>query len=143
MKNKFLSKIKYIVGLDDIEESIDVKKIGDNVREFPLKRDDISINTIDIKPSISNSIAIHEIYNFEEISKAADDLKRKKILFVNLENIYAEEKKKAFYFLNGVVYSLEGNITKYSKDILIITPKNVEMDSAIRSEFISRGLIKW
>lgn len=150
MKRKFMDKVKYVLGIDDIDEIVEVKQMGDNVRAFPGKQEqkieDNVANTgkiLNMVPTIPHTITAHNPHYFEEATQIVEDLKRRKILIVNLKHLYGEERKKIFFFLNGAVYALDGNINKYSKDILILTPKDVEIDSAMRSEFISRGLTEW
>lgn len=150
MKRKFMDKVKYVLGIDDIDEIVEVTQMGDNVRAFPGKQEqkieDNVANTgkiLNMVPTIPHTITAHNPNYFEEATQIVEDLKKRKILIVNLRHLYGEERKKIFFFLNGAVYALDGNINKYSKDILILTPKDVEIDSAMRSEFISRGLTEW
>lgn len=145
-----MDKVKYVLGIDDIDEIVEVTQMGDNVRAFPGKQEqkieDNVANTgkiLNMVPTIPHTITAHNPNYFEEATQIVEDLKKRKILIVNLRHLYGEERKKIFFFLNGAVYALDGNINKYSKDILILTPKDVEIDSAMRSEFISRGLTEW
>lgn len=72
-----------------------------------------------------------------------DDLKMRKTVVVNLEELELECKKQIFDFINGGLYALEGNIHKVTKDIFILAPNNVEIDGQLKEDIKSRGLFTW
>ena len=65
--------------------------------------------------------------NFNDASKAADDLRARKIVVVNLENVDKAMARRVVDFLSGCVYSLEGTVKKIAQSAYLFCPKNVEV----------------
>ena len=65
--------------------------------------------------------------SFNDTSKAADDLRNRKAVIVNMENVDKAMARRVVDFLSGCVYALEGNDKKVSQSAYIFCPKNVEI----------------
>lgn len=87
-------------------------------------------------------IAIHEPLSYEEAPSIVDDLKVRKAVVVNFEQLDAGIKKQIFDFINGGLYAIEGKIQKVNKDIFILAPSNVEIDG-LKDELKNRGIFPW
>lgn len=147
MSNKILDKVKYIIGLDDLEDDdlLDVEE-SDDIQEIemPISQNSKRNNKIvNIHTNSQMKLVIHEPKKFEDSPKIVDDLKSRKITIINLETLDGELKKQIFDFLSGAVYTLEGNIQKVAKDIFILAPNNVEINGKIKEELKSKGLFPW
>ena len=88
-------------------------------------------------------VVVHEPLNYEDAPKIVDDLKMRKTVVVNLEQLEANIKRQIFDFINGGLYSLDGSIQKVSKDIFVLAPNNVELDGNIRDELKNKGVFHW
>ncbi|NLL82226.1 MAG: cell division protein SepF [Tissierellia bacterium] len=140
--SNFVDKFKYFIGIDDYEENI-VEDIDDDL--------DISTSTttkkfnnkvVNIHTNTSMKIAIHEPLSYEEAPSIVDDLKVRKAVVVNFEQLDAGIKKQIFDFINGGLYAIEGKIQKVNKDIFILAPSNVEIDG-LKDELKNRGIFPW
>lgn len=144
--SKILDKFKYLIGLDDYEEeytqeeeeTIDVdegahKKINRNNKIFNLHTHRNS----------NLKLAIHEPKRFEDATRVIDDLKMRKPVIINFTQLEGEIKRQIFDFLNGGIYSLEGNIQKVAKDIFILAPSCVDIDGSIKDELRNKGIFPW
>jgi cell division inhibitor SepF len=64
-----------------------------------------------------------------------DNLKAKKPVIINLENLETDTARKIFDFLSGATYALNGNVQKVANNIFVFVPENVDvtynMDSKI------------
>ena len=100
-------------------------------------------NVVNIHTAGNMKLVIHEPLSYEDAPKIVDDLKTRKTVVVNLEQLEPNIKRQIFDFINGGLYSLEGNIQKVTKDIFILAPNNVEIDGNIRDELKNKGVFNW
>ena len=64
---------------------------------------------------------------FEEVSQVADYLLQGCTVVLNLELLDSSSIIRMLDFLNGVTYSIDGDIKNVSKSTFIITPNNVDV----------------
>ena len=142
--NKFINKVKYIIGLDDMEE-IENEQVENNKEiELDLQKNMYKQNKIlNIHTNNNIKLVVYEPSKYEEAPKMVEDLKNRKIVVINLEEMEIEPKKQIFDFLNGSIYALDGNIQKVSKDIFILAPNNVEIDARLKEELKNKGIFPW
>lgn len=146
-------KFKDVIGLTDLENEYE-----DEVEEQPVKKSDFT-NKYDKKydnkyekkiESVSTlknkTVKTREKYNIEEnadlfiitpkryedCAGIIDELKRKKTIVLNLEELDLEIKRQIFEFVKGAVYALEANIQKVSADIFVIAPYDVEISGKLK-----------
>ena len=65
--------------------------------------------------------------SFEESPRIVDNLKAKKPVIINLENLETDVARKIFDFLSGATYALNGNVQKVANNIFVFAPQNVEV----------------
>jgi cell division inhibitor SepF len=72
---------------------------------------------------------------FDDSPRLVDNLKAKKPVIINLENLETDVARKIFDFLSGATYALNGNVQKVANNIFVFVPENVDvaynMDSKI------------
>ena len=78
--------------------------------------------------------------NFNDTSKAADDLRSKKAVIVNMENVDKAMARRVVDFLSGCAYALDGKIKKIAISTYIITPYNVDIVGDLIDELENSGL---
>lgn len=69
--------------------------------------------------------------NFNDSIRISDELKKKKMVIVNLEDVDFEEARKIVDFVSGTVYALGGSINKVSSKIIAFSPNFVDVQNAI------------
>ncbi len=143
MSSKLIDKVKVFMGFDAFEED-------ENEGEFFEEEDDSIpvINNrknkvVNIHTTTQMKVVLYEPNNFEEAPGIVDDLKNRKPVIINLENIDLELAKKFFDFLNGAIYALDGNIQKVSSGIFILAPNNVDISGNIKEELKNKGVFPW
>jgi len=146
MTNKFMNKVKYFMGLDDFIEDEDdddstERSAEDEDSIMPLNGKKNKI--LNIHTTTQMKVVIYEPTDFEEAPSIVDNLKNRKPVIINLENLDQEIAKKIFDFLNGAVYALDGNIQKVSKGIFILAPNNVDISGNVKEELRNKGLFPW
>lgn len=139
----FLDKFKYFIGIDDYEgedEDLDVEE----ELEFPVatKSKRSNTNVVNLHANTNMKIVVHEPLSYEEAPEIVDDLKSRKAVVVNFQQLEANLKRQIFDFINGALYSLEGKIQKVTKDVFILAPKNVEIDG-LKEELQNKGIFPW
>src|SRR6056297_1933167 len=144
-----LNKFKNLIGISDLEdeiqdEEIEEKKNKIKSREFNEKlpkennRKPYTVN----KKNIDADLYIIKQDNYDECASIVDELKRKKTIVLNLENVDKDLKKLIFEFTKGGVYALEANIQKVSSDIFLIAPKGTEIEGKIKIN-AEKNILKW
>ena len=65
--------------------------------------------------------------SFNDTSKAADDLRNRKAVLLNLENVDKAMSRRVVDFLSGCVYALDGNVKKIAQSAYIFCPHNMDV----------------
>ncbi len=143
MSGGFLDKAKYFIGLGDEyeEEYTDFPEYEEKV-EVPKSKKTTHNNVVNLHTTSSMKIVVHEPLNYEEAPTIVNDLKARKTVVVNLEQLDQTTKRQVFDFINGGLYSLEGNIQKVTKDIFVLAPNSVEIDG-LKDELKNKGIFAW
>ena len=144
MSGKIMDKVKYFIGLDVFEEeeediNEDVQIDQEELYQLNNKKNKV----VNIHTKSQMKVVIYEPTNFEEAPSIVDNLKSRKPVIINLENIDQELAKKFFDFLNGAIYALDGNIQKVSAGIFILAPNNVDISGNIKEELKNKGVFPW
>ncbi len=88
-------------------------------------------------------VIIHQPSKFDETATIVDNLKNRKPVVINLENIDPDLARKIFDFCSGALYALDGQIQKVSKGIFILAPSNVDIAGDMTAEKESASLYNW
>ena len=64
--------------------------------------------------------------NFNETSKAADDLRNRKAVLLNLENVDKAMSRRVVDFLSGCVYAVDGSVKKVAQSAYLFCPHNMD-----------------
>ena len=63
--------------------------------------------------------------NFNDTSKAADDLRSRKAVIVNMENVDKAMARRVVDFLSGCAYALDGKVKKVAQSTYLFCPHNM------------------
>ncbi len=143
--SNFMNKVKYFIGVQDLEEEemYEDEQVYDDYDAAVTSQTRKSNNKVlNIHTNANMKIVVHEPLSYDEAPGIIDDLKSRKTVVVNLEQLDSIVKKQIFDFINGGLYAMEGNIQKVTKDIFIFAPSNVEIDG-LKDELKNRGIFPW
>lgn len=143
--SNFLDKAKYFIGLQDSYEDEEYEDYDDYEEiDIPISTKTKKHNNkvVNIHTNSSMKIVVHEPLSYEEAPTIVDDLKSRKTVIVNLEQLDGHIKRQIFDFINGGLYAMEGNIQKVTRDIFIMAPSNVEIDG-LKDELKNKGIFSW
>ncbi|MDY0234404.1 MAG: cell division protein SepF [Gudongella sp.] len=137
------NKFKYFIGIDDYEEeyTMEEEDAFDTI-EPPISSKKIGGKVVNLHTNSNMKIAVHEPLSYEEAPAIIDDLKLKKAVVVNFEQLDTTVKRQIFDFVNGGIYAVEGKIQKVTRDIFILAPLNIEIDG-LKDELKNRGIFPW
>ena len=65
--------------------------------------------------------------NFNDTSKAADDLRNRKAVIVNMENVDKAMARRVVDFLSGCVFALDGQVKKIAQSTYLFCPHNMDV----------------
>ncbi len=144
---KIFDKMKDVIGLADYEEDemyedeYDQEDNDSSVKERSsyYKRKN---NIINVHSNIDMKLFICEPKRYEDCTRAVDELKNRKPVVLNLENMDTDIKKQIFEFIKGSVYALEASIQKVSREIFVIAPSNVQIDGQLK-EKLEKNYFPW
>lgn len=141
--SNFMDKVKYFIGIDDLEEDEEIFEEEEAI-DFPIatKTKKINNKVVNIHTNSNMKIVVHEPLSYDEAPAIVDDLKSRKAVVVNFEQLDLVIKRQIFDFINGGLYAMEGKIQKVTKDIFILAPLNIEIDG-LKDELKSRGIFPW
>lgn len=71
--------------------------------------------------------------NFNDTSKAADDLRSRKAVIVNMENVDKAMARRVVDFLSGCAYALDGRVKKVAQSTYLFCPHNMEVIGDLES----------
>ena len=71
--------------------------------------------------------------NFNDASKAADDLRARKVVVVNLENVDKAMARRVVDFLSGCAYSLDGSVKKIAQAAYLFCPSHMAVSGDLES----------
>lgn len=139
--SNFVNKFKYFIGVDDYEEE---EEFLEEDLDIPVttKTKKLNNKVVNIHTNSSMKIIVHEPLSYEEAPEIVEDLKSRKVVVINFEQLDAALKRQIFDFINGALYALEGKIQKVTKDIFILATNNVEIDG-LQDELKTRAIFPW
>ena len=79
--------------------------------------------------SVSNKqeVVLFRPGSFNDTSKAADDLRSRKAVIVNMENVDKAMARRVVDFLSGCVYALDGDVKKIAQSAYLFCPHNMDI----------------
>ena len=144
-----VQKFKELVGIEEIDEEYEEEDQETSKSIVPEdKTPDIrpiapaapktaaSASAASVQPRVSQTsrftskdmiLAVYQPQSFEESPRLVDNLKAKKPVIINLENLETDVARKIFDFLSGATYALNGNVQKVANNIFVFAPLNVEV----------------
>ena len=64
---------------------------------------------------------------FNDTSKAADDLRHKKAVILNMENVDKAMARRVVDFLSGCAYAVDGKVKKVAQSTYLFCPHNMDV----------------
>ena len=73
------------------------------------------------------SVVLFRPTSFNDASTAADDLRSKKAVIVNMENVDRSVARRVVDFLSGCAYALDGKVKKIAQSTYLFCPNSMDV----------------
>ena len=80
-----------------------------------------------LSTSNKQAVVLFRPTSFNDTSKAADDLRNRKAVVLNLENVDKAMSRRVVDFLSGCVYAVDGSVKKVAQSAYIFCPHNMDV----------------
>ena len=78
-------------------------------------------------------VVLFHAKTFDDAAKAADELRKKKAVILNMENVDKSLTRRVVDFLSGSVYALDGRVKKVAQATYLFCPHNMEVIGDLES----------
>ena len=72
-------------------------------------------------------VVLFHAKTFDDAARAADELRRKKAVILNMENVDKALTRRVVDFLSGSVYALDGSVKKIAQSTYLFCPHNMDV----------------
>ena len=77
--------------------------------------------------SAKQEVVLFHAKTFDDAAKAADELRKKKAVILNMENVDKSLTRRVVDFLSGSVYALDGRVRKVAQSTYLFCPHNMDI----------------
>jgi len=78
-------------------------------------------------------VVLFHAKTFDDAAKAANELRRKKAIILNMENVDKALTRRVVDFLSGSVYALDGSVKKIAQSTYLFCPHNMDVVGDLES----------
>ncbi len=72
-------------------------------------------------------VVLFHAKSFDSAAKAADELRKRKAVILNMENVDKALTRRVVDFLSGSVYALDGSVKKIAQSTYLFCPHNMDV----------------
>lgn len=116
-------KIKEFIAPVEEEEEIELSKEEAEVLSTYEKPRDETASKI----SANTNIVLFEPRNFDEAEEIGRHIKKNRACCINLHRMPIEYRQRIIDFLSGVVYGVDGSIKKIGENVILCSPKSLQV----------------
>lgn len=152
MSSNFFNKVLYFMGIgDNIEEEHEEQEIAATSTK-PQIESVSSVkknNVVNLhSASLPMKVVVIEPTSYDEVQDICNNLKSKKPIIINFENIDKDVARRMVDFISGAVFALDGTIQKVSNGIVVVAPSNVDILGNLKNglgkeDFDLEGIFSW
>lgn len=141
-----IGKLKAVFGVEDYEdyeendevetaeqeelEAVEPETVRSSVRSH-RSAPEVNRNVVNINATSQLKVVLLRPENYSrDANSIADHLKARRAVLINLERTPGGEARRLLDFLSGVAYAQEGSVQRVADKAFLISPCNVEVDSA-------------
>ena len=78
-------------------------------------------------------LALHHISAYKDCSVPADDLRSRKAVIVNMENVDKATARRIVDFLSGCIYAIDGKVRKVSQATYLFSPSTIDVEGDLEN----------
>ena len=80
-----------------------------------------------------NQVVLFHAKSYDDAARAADELRKKKSIILNMENVDKALTRRVVDFLSGTVYALEGSVKKVAQSTYLFVSQNTEISGDLEN----------
>ena len=108
---------------DEEEDDFGFPAMSTNTNKAPAA----GFNGRVLSTSNKQAVVLFRPTSFNDTSKAADELNKRKAVIVNMENVDKAMARRVVDFLSGCVYALDGDVKKIAQSAYLFCPHNMDI----------------
>lgn len=110
---------------EELYETPQAEPVKQRTRE---KRNYATNGNVVSMPNIAvNKMVIYRPVSYEDTQNIIDNLKNRKPVIVNMENIEVEVAQRILDFISGACYAVDGRVHKVSSRIFVVAPATYDV----------------
>ena len=86
-------------------------------------------------------VVLFHAKTFDDAAKAADELRRKKAIILNMENVDKSLTRRVVDFLSGSIYALDGSVKKIAQSTYLFCPHNMDIVGDLENQAEMEALV--
>ncbi len=136
MARTFLNKFLDYIGLEETgpeedelleEDSVEMDP-GDNIVSINRARERGKAPGMPSSaPHSQMKMIVYQPISYEDTQNIIDNLKSRKPVIVNMEELEIDCAQRILDFMAGAIYALSGTIHKISRGIFVVAPNNIDV----------------
>ena len=99
----------------------------------PVSTGSFSGRVVSTSSASKQEVILFRPVNFNDASKVADDLRSRKVVVVNLENVDKAMARRVVDFLSGCAYSIDGSVKKIAQSAYLFCPSHLTVTGDLES----------
>lgn len=120
------------VNEDDFEEEVVEKRevVSEQTKTRAVKKESAPVNkqvTSKPAPAKTNNVILTEPLVFADSKDIVDDIKRNRVVIINLSKLDLETSDRLLDFISGGIYALGARLKTIGEDIYLCVPHGVEV----------------
>ena len=86
-------------------------------------------------------VVLFHAKTFDDAAKAADELRKKKAVILNMENVDKGLTRRVVDFLSGSIYALDGSVKKIAQSTYLFCPHNMDIVGDLEAQIDMEALV--
>ena len=119
----------YEDGFDGFEDEMEAEPKRPEVKTAaePAKASKFNGQVLNMSAGNKQEVVLFRPNTFNDTTKAAEDLRDRKAVIVNMENVDPALARRVVDFLSGCAYALDGKINKVAQSTYLFCPLNMDV----------------
>ena len=135
-----LNKFMDFIGIEDAgfeedeytEDFYEEEETRDADNVLPMssarsKKRATSSNVVNLPNAAQMKMIVYHPVSYEDTQNIIDNLKSRKPVIVNMEELEIDCAQRILDFMAGAIYALNGTITKIARGIFVVAPNNYDV----------------
>ena len=86
-------------------------------------------------------VVLFHAKTFDDAAKASDELRKKKAIILNMENVDKALTRRVVDFLSGCAYALDGTVKKVAQSTYLFCPHNMDIVGDLEAQISAENYI--